>query len=450
MKIKTNRKVSVNIAKKRSYRRIRSRYKSRIINFNAIITDTERAKYNLGGIKFQRKLYRPVRVPFRQERIVIPKTFCTIRGHKETIKFFTELNELLKDPEPFNLYVDYNNTENIGLDASFYFDHKIAEYKRKWAEKRYRIKIEGLYSKVKEVNNFLLSQGFLKEIGVRIRRTSPRYDIDYKDKYVIYKFAGSNKNTFESGNASLELAYYFNNCFNYNDLEIKETPLLNLVAAFGEIIGNAEEHCGQKIARWYVRGSYNKEDHYCSFAIINFGKTVYESLSDKNSTTKKVISKINAVVKKHRKLSKKLKATITEHSDEPTWNLMALQEGISSKRPNIKTGKRSTKGQGLMDVLKFIDQIRSPSDEIQVALISGHSKILIDYEYPLIDVYVGLNKEKRKQIIFNREKKLYEPQDENKVILLDTPFPGTIVTGRFKINDIYLKELLRDKNGNNN
>ena len=84
------------------------------------------------------------------------------------------------------------------------------------------------------------------------------------------------------------------------------------------------------------------------------------------------------------------------------------------------------------------------NDRSEIAIISGKSKILVDYEYPITYKRVGVENELRRQIIFNESRNLWEPQDRNKVISMSDFFKGAIITGSFKINEKYLSE--RQKN----
>lgn len=71
-------------------------------------------------------------------------------------------------------------------------------------------------------------------------------------------------------------------------------------------------------------------------------------------------------------------------------------------------------------------------------MISGSSKIVIDYLYPIELVPIGEEKEMRRQIAFNRQKNLHYPPDTEKVISMPDFFKGTMISGKFKIDDKFL------------
>jgi hypothetical protein len=231
------------------------------------------------------------------------------------------------------------------------------------------------------------------------------------------------------------LVEYFNSCFKHNHLQIKEEARLELVNKFGEIIGNAEEHAGNDGGGWVALGCYDKEERECSFAIVNFGRSIYESLSNANSTAADVIENIADVINSNKRIWEKTVGMFDKNQEEPLWNVMALQDGISSKR--TISGKGSTRGKGIMDVLTFIDAVKS-EDGAKVGIVSGHSSITMDYTYPIVQKEIGVNKEKRRIISFNKEKDLKMPPDKEKVFAIKKKFEGTVFGGRFKINEKYL------------
>ncbi|NUM62847.1 MAG: hypothetical protein HUU44_12015 [Ignavibacteriaceae bacterium] len=426
-----------NIINKRFFRKVKSKLKLKIRN-GAILHNEIAKKYHLVKYKHSHPKLRQVHDAITIE---LPRIFCLINDHPNTIKFLNDVDEILTTKEPKNLVFNHRNTQYIELAASFLFDTRIKKYCQKWRNRQIKIGLSGLFSLERDVNNFLVSFGLLDELQVKDKFHPYSVDPDYKSKYLTFKFRGSEKRAYEKGNASVQLADYFQKCFRHNKFTIQEEAKNNISNAVSEIIGNAEEHSGLKNTEWNVLGFYDKTNSVCSFAILNRGLSIYESLSDRSSTSKEVISKIEKVVNSNLSIMERTKKLTSKATSECIWNVMALQDGISSKRPD--KGKGSSRGQGLLTVLHFIDVIRAQDDVTQIAVISGHSKILIDYKYPITSTLV--NGQKFRQIIFNKENDLYKPQDANKVILMEDDFKGTIITGRFVINKKYLKERLAKK-----
>jgi hypothetical protein len=199
----------------------------------------------------------------------------------------------------------------------------------------------------------------------------------------------------------------------------------------------------------YVLGCFEKATRHVKFAIVNSGLSIYETLASNESTSREVLTRIEKVLIDQRSFLTRTKDLAMRVSEEeiiePIWNVMALQEGISSKRTEDSEGR--TRGKGMMDVLDFISEIHQHHEDACIVIISGHSRILIDYEYPIlrkkvvVDHENGPKTELWRAISFNKEGSLHLPQDPNKVGYIKSKFDGTIITGRFKLSDKYVKQI---------
>jgi hypothetical protein len=439
-----HRKLVKKIQNKRTFRKIRGRLKRRI-NFGAKLENKILSNYKLRRYKRRHNTmqtksqlinrFLDLQIPLLD--IVIPEVFCFLREPEETSKFFMSLNKKIAKGTFRNINVDHRNTREIGLSASWIFDECIKSVKDHWTRENKKLYLRGTTSSHRHVNNFLMAFGFLKEMKIEPGQIIPSCDPDYENKFKHFKRSGTRAIPYKKGNACTELVEYFNSCLGFFNKQLTHTGRIKLVDAFGEIIDNAEEHGGQEV-EWHVLGCFDKISHYVNFTILNKGFSIFETLSDENSTTKSVLEKIEKVVLDHRSIFQKANDFFfwDERGAQTIWNVMALQEGISSKRTGDFEG--NTRGQGMMDVLEFIAEIRASSEDAQVAVISGHSYVLVDYEYPIRRVEIGQSREIRRQISFNREGDLSSPQDSKKVRYLEYPFPGTIITGRFKLSANYV------------
>lgn len=442
-------KIRKKIDDKRSYRNIRSYLKSRIRR-NAKIDHETIIKYNLHGARKYILFFfcNGKKIVRDTIRISVPEYLCLVKDHNVALNFIRQVELTLNSDKPVNLYIDHRNTKYLGLSASYIFDKRLRDYLRYWKNKGYDIKIRGDISDVKEVNNFILSFGFLADLDIVSNFDTEHVDLDYKNKFEMFKAEGNSDKEHLKGNASTELAGYFKKCFNYCNLDLTAAGVGKLSDAFGEIIGNAEEHNKDKPTKWHVLGCYNKDSKYCSFAIINSGTTIFQSLSDEESTSSEVLQEVSGIIKSNKSMLKNIAERGKSGIEEPLWNVLALQDGISSKRQ--LEGTSSSRGVGLMDVLEFIEELKSNDGNCYVSVISGRSKIIIDYDYPIKEVPVGDNNELRRQIAFNSAGSFYEEQDPQKVFYMDGSFLGTVITGKFKINEEFLVSKLENlKNGKN-
>lgn len=385
--------------------------------------------------KLRNKLY-----PKKRLELVLPDNFSFIESHEETSKFLDDLERALSYKIPYDVDVVHQYTNNIDLAASHLFDEMIINYKDYWKKKRVFIRFAGNVSRTnKSVNNFLLAFGLLKRLGIK-KISSDVIDHDYMEKYEIHKFAGRSDEEHLAGNASTQLADYFDSCLKHNGFKFKSRAKEKFAGTISEIICNAEEHGGENPVLWHTLGCYNKETHQCSFAIINSGKTIAETLrnSEHNNVPQVIDDKMG--------FFKRIKNYFNSSDNKETiLNLIALQDGISSKRPDTFKGKASTRGQGLMTLLEYIDLIGTGDGDTIIAVLSGKSKLLIDFHYPINYFEVTRNGETHtlRRIAFNEECEIFSEQDKKYAMSIDKSYPGTIFSGKFIIKEDYLDKITK-------
>lgn len=443
---------------KRAYRKARSGRKAKIARGGTLEPSTL-WKYNLNPHGYKR-LYNKTRQEIISEMfdealppliIKVPKIFCMIQDPKGALDFLNKLDDMLAQDASKNVFISHWETEHIGLSASFLFDSKIKKAEARWKKNGLKMRMRGMASSQMRVNNFLAAFGLLKELGINPEQISQSLDWAYERKFRSFKRIHSAEDPALKSNASTELAEYFNSCLSEVGFRLTMDGRVNLINSFSELLGNAEEHSGVD-SNWSVLGCFERSSGHVMFAIINSGLSIYETLSGNTSTTKDVLERIEKVILDHRSFIAKardaaLEAVGLDEDEivEPIWNVMALQEGISSKRTEDAEG--DTRGKGMMDVLQFISEMHERHEDACLVIISGHSYILVDYEYPITQREIGPKMELWRTISFNKSNDLHTPQDPSKVAFLKTKFPGTIITGRFKLRDKYVKQVenLEDK-----
>jgi hypothetical protein len=428
------------IDSKRFFCRVRSKYKKLLRNGGKISRKISKKYHLYKKVSFYIKMGK-ARKSYPYD-IKVPSIFDLSTDPEAVLYFLEKLDKDLNHDVVYELFIDHNDTQRINLDASYLFDKLIKKYSEYWTRFHIKIKISGRVSKNKDVNNFLLSFGLLYELNIKHHHLfSDKADKDYTNKYLTFKRNGSSYKRYLAGNVSTELVNYFDKCFNENNFEIKEEAKSDLVDCFGEIIKNAEEHSGKKETDWIVLGCYSKFTHSCSFSIINYGNTFYQSLAQNESTAKEVLQNISKVIYSHNSFVKKLLLD-KEHYEQAIWTYMAIQDGISSKRP--ESGKASTRGQGIMDVVEFVDEIRiKEKHETHLSIISGNTFLNIDYKYPLVKKRIGKNQEIRRFLYLNKDNNFSNPPDLKKLKLIKNNFPGVIFSGCFIIDEDYLLSQMR-------
>lgn len=428
---------------KRSFRKIRQRLKKEL---------RQGAKFNQESLSYynldQEKHSKPIEVfdkkafirgkideelpPFT---IKVPKTLCFLKASKETNEYLDALRASIDKNKPRNIFVDHTETEHIGLAASWIFDSIVKDAKSYARNNNKKFYLKGSVNTNKSVNNFLLAFGFLKEMKINPLQIAEYCDLDYFEKYKLFKFKGNKTEKWRKSNAATELTSYLNTCLKHCGKQLTDHGFTELINSFGEIIGNAEEHVPNNID-WHVAACFEKRTNYLNFSIISYEISIYESLSSPDSTAKEVLEEIQNIISSHKPFFSKVKEISQKKKwEETVWNVMALQEGISSKRYE-NDEEKNTRGQGLMDFIQFITEVRSKSEDASLCLISGNSCIQFDLDkYPM--KIKDIDGEKRRVITFNAEDRLDMPHDKNYVYPLDKKFNGTIISGRLKLSDSF-------------
>ena len=406
----------IKIKEKRAWRTTRSRLKARLRK-GASIKKELFSKYHLQ--KTNKNFYNNVkeREPY-DKRLSVPENFCFIENIDESMKFLEKIisiRETVEKNRTIKLHISYKDTKLLGLIPSYLFDKEI---ERLILERGRKFRISGEVSPEKEINNFLFSFGLLKKLKLTPTETTDLYDRDHENRSFRFMKEGSKNNKQEKRKASEDLANLFDDCLKTKNFQLIEKHKSNLIGSIGELIDNAEEHGD---GQWVAIGYYDKEKEHCRFAIFNEGKSIFETLSKEGESTQS--ETLNEIIKKHTPIMRKLDVKYKECF----WCVSSLQEGISSKR--TPTGTDSSRGQGFMDVLEFIQSLDEKSSVFN--LVSGHSSIRVDAKYKILK-----GNDQIRRIIFNDKGDFARPMDPEKVFSIQKPLKGVAISGQFKIDGI--------------
>ena len=342
-----------------------------------------------------------------------------VENANESIKFLRKMDEIGELKKEVVLHISHKKTKKIGLIASHLFDKKISEIKILMKRRRLPLQIVGEVSDDKKINNFLLSFGLLKKLGISASETTSHYDLDHNEKSLRFARENSKIKPLEKQKAAVDLANYFNSCLNHQGYSLKEKYRAEFINSIGELIDNAEQHGG---SYWAVLGYYDKDNEVCKFAIFSEGKTIYQTLAGEHSTQREAVLKM---------IPKQLSFSMTRNSPEAEciWNVASLQEGISCMR--TKKGEDSSRGQGLMEVVAFIKSI---DQKALLSLVSGKSSIKINHKYDVSETVIDGQVVRR--IFFNKEQSFNKPMDKDNVFLNKENFQGTAASGNFKLSEL--------------
>jgi hypothetical protein len=284
----------------------------------------------------------------------------------------------------------------------------------------------------------------LKASGIPHHLGLPESELEPEVEALVHRAelqTGTSKRN-ERGNkrnaAGQYLTDYFDKCLRSLGYQLKKAGKTYLGSLLTEVIGNAEEH-GR--GQWYTIGHWHRGQHgdakkygTCHLVILNYGTTIYESLSgpDVSETLKSELRSLSAAHERRKFFSR-------AWDQETLWTLYALQERVSRY-----TGLPGSidRGNGTIEVIEFFRKL-SEAKGGRMCIVSGNSYILFDGTYKLGDIQRA--GEFLQVIAFNEKNDLEEPPDPKYVFRLPSYFPGTIVSIELTLEESYLASLLKLK-----
>jgi len=335
---------------------------------------------------------------------------------------------------------DHQNVKKNDLAAESVLGWILSDIKKEYLRKKKNLRIRGTYPESKDLKRYIRSVGIIKYFEIKHEYLS------LDEEALIQKFEMGNLSYHENEQLG-SLPYrdrvvkgfvdYINNCLESHSRRLTISGRQSLGEYTGEVIDNIIQH--SKMNNWKIVGYLDntKEPYRCDIAIINFGKTFYETFKNLDENNYAFKEQIADVLSAHKakKLFKKNKWT-----EENLITLLAIQQGISSK--NIE--KESTRGVGTYRLIKFFEDMHNEyngdySDNAKMAIISGKTHILFDGTYELKQ-----NKDGFFNIAFNNTNDLYKKPNSEFVKNIDFNFPGTIISIQFKITETYTQEITED------
>ncbi|MCS6110974.1 hypothetical protein FDB55_01970 [Clostridium botulinum] len=364
----------------------------------------------------------------RRNKVRIPKIFSFIDNTEETIEVLRDIYYLGCNNRAEEIFIDYTGIETLDICASTVMDTIIMEIIRKRKKNKQNIGISGQYNgKNHKIKAILEVSGLVKHLGFQIEMPQNIEKLDLIESK-------------ESDIVSTNVVEYIDKCLERQHFELTKKGKKFFSLLVGEVIDNCKLHGGE-CCKWYTLGHYFNEENQgeCQLVIFNYGKSIYESLKDKNTTceTKKSLEEMNK--------SHKVYYSNSLWNEEAMWTLYALQDGVSRKRDK----EHPDRGTG---TARFIDSFQkigytSKGKFPKMSIISGNTCILFNDKYKLKDV--DFNGESRKIIAFNEENNLYKPPDKNNIKIIKNRFPGTVISMKFYVDEKYIEKLIKEDENEN-
>lgn len=225
---------------------------------------------------------------------------------------------------------------------------------------------------------------------------------------------------------------YLEKCMNSHRLSIKSDAQDRLIACLGEVLDNANEHCGRTKSLWYVRGYFNDtsdcKSRYLELMVVNFGNSIAQNFTD---------------LPEDSKVKKKARTYVNLHNqkvEESTlFTVAALQGSMSSKLDDDPT-----RGQGSVTLIETFESIyndycalRDPNGKTKskavMNIISGNTVITFDGKFSSI-VKNNPDGSEIFQMPFNEAQSLsFAPDSKYVYTMKDISFPGLMINIRIPL-----------------
>ena len=248
-----------------------------------------------------------------------------------------------------------------------------------------------------------------------------------KGEYFAYKSC-------EAEVMASRLTDYLSRCFQRYGRRLTIEAEEVLLDLFGEVMGNTEDH-GR--GDWWV-GAYlhDRNGQYgdCHLAILNFGRSIYETLQDLPAN-----SSLRAELEKRARSHRGFFGN--GYGEEQLWTLFAVQDGVGRFFEEKKD-----RGRGLAVMVESFQTLGGIApdgtpprrDGPILSVVSGRTALRFDQRHPLQKKMI--RGAERRVVALNDGNDLDRPPDSRNVRRLRAYFPGTVISLRFDIDPEYLEQ----------
>lgn len=439
--------------RKKSWRKVRSKLKGRIknragIKFRDLSVKQKKitVKYHLKSFNFRIFLLLNKRgssdpdstiEKSKIERVIkIPIIFCMIEEPVTTLKFIREISEEFVDiTADTQIFIDHSENKLYGLSASFMLDEKLLEIQKLAHARGFKVNYYGTFLANDSTMEFMKEFGILHSLGVHLDGDKPPHQSDKRSIACKIKSTEQKyENDIETG--IMDFVNYFNRCFRRYNATLSQRGLLQFNRMFGEILDNAQDHGIGENDIWAMLGYFDNEKQIINFAIMNSGKSIYDTLFQNKGHLGHILNYHYSAFSSQTFILEELGHNID--NQEHIWTLFALQDGVSRDKGE-KGESRETRGQGMREIIELIEDLKDPeSDDSLISIISGKARIVYDFTYPIVE-YDFTSNSTIKGLTFNYSSDLNQLPDNSKVVLMTEKFNGTIITGRIKVKEDFFK-----------
>jgi len=350
----------------------------------------------------------------------IPQSFSFIENPEATLAALARFAHMIVRERNARVRVDHSECQHSDLCAESVLSAIALD-----AQRHFHVSFAGRLPSDPKQKAIVLTSGIPKQLGVT--------DYSLPDFHCFPLVRGGARTTTRARDSTpkevrtTEVVKYVNSCLGRLQHRLTDPSAMQLGCLLCEVLDNAELHSPN--GDWWIAAYLHHEPKStqgdCHITIFNFGRSIYESLSDLPSGCS-LRTSIETLVDRHAGLSL---FSRREWEPEDLWTLYALQEGVSRLNP---TGK-GDRGNGTADLVEYflkLGQLSTGAEKPRMALISGHTSIVFDGTYPITLKQWGVGRARR-MVAFNASNDLNERPDSSAVRHLRKGFPGTVISLRF-------------------
>lgn len=368
-----------------------------------------------------------------QKTIPIPKIFSIELDNRSFRRTIGEIIFSAFNNSSREITLDFSKCE-ISDESSIFFLNiilmEIKDYFRKLNNKlsvvRKNLKIELIKSKTKKINILLFLYRNIKDFDFR------EFNIKEEDlpiKHLGYLKGEKTKKHYLENKKNIfttEIVKYINGCLEHSNYCFSPTGRNEIEGIISEILNNAEDH--SPMNTYYVTSTFSlniSEEEKCLVGVLNinflnFGYSFYDGLTENKLENKNIYDVLE---------NKSKGENFKNFSKEEIFTLFALQDGIS----RLKYEDES-RGTGTMKFIVSFMNIGDYEDKSKnlipyLKIFSGKTLLICN------KVYQPYIKDGRYCLSLNAEKDLNKEPDKNNLKLLDTKFPGTLISVKVYLNE---------------
>lgn len=372
--------------------------------------------------------------------IRVPKKFTFFEQPEIALKFIYRAMRLVRESNKRVVQLDYSETSDFCLGAECLLGIALKEARKSNGNvDKGNIIINGIYPPNAQHLEIIRDVGIVRDLNeaedTQIEDSTAEEISEHQIVFINDSIGKENSSAYaddQKNKASEAFTKYINDCIQPYGLELLPEADNKLQSCMGELLDNAERHCGlTQRARWYVRGYVNHSHSHpvCEVAVFNFGQTITESFHSLPHNHFSYNEHILPYVNKHRKCKGMFR--------EGLVTIAALQERVSCKNELSK----DSNGTGTMELLDVFQGMHDHLVRIQqedvikpvMSLISGSTHIKFDGKFRIIKKALKQGDKTRQIYPFNAVGLENAPDRAYLSQMRDVKFPGVMINIKFPL-----------------